>query len=327
LLRLALKPPSSRHRRQPTALAHEHSAKEAFEPGCGGNGLVEVFHLIPVVHVMEQDTVGVAAGQRRKATTAGMNDLHRPGALHAQGVLNHVRRVRMEPGYRSCAEALGKTPRHHARRRVDVIERMVRLPRSRSQPQVPIQSVGHSLRRQIEIHRYIGADDVFDVDHFGVGPETSGDPCQVLPQRENRLDSAEPAGPDEFADGSYGGDRAVLGAGLEHPPISADRLDHLASFPDGYRNGFFAVDVFAGLCRVDRLQRVPVVGRGDHDGVDVGSKEQLAVIVVRCAAFVRAAGAPLGIAFFHAALGVLSPQAIDIANGQDLNRRIACQPR
>ena len=43
---------------------------------------------------------------------------------------------------------------------------------------------------------------------------------------------------------------------------------------------FFAVDVFARLHRPDRRQGVPVVGRGDGNGLDVGIGESLAHILI-----------------------------------------------
>ena len=42
------------------------------------------------------------------------------------------------------------------------------------------------------------------------------------------------------------------------------------------RNGFFDVDIFAGLQGPDAHERVPVVGGGDGDRVEVGRGEELA---------------------------------------------------
>ena len=42
-----------------------------------------------------------------------------------------------------------------------------------------------------------------------------------------------------------------------------------AAFPDVVRDGLFDVNVLAGLHRPDRGQRVPVVGGGDRDRVDL----------------------------------------------------------
>ena len=47
------------------------------------------------------------------------------------------------------------------------------------------------------------------------------------------------------------------------------RFDHLAAFPHGVRRRFLDVDVFAGLERPDRRQRVPVIRGGNHDRIHV----------------------------------------------------------
>ena len=109
LFRLAFKSSACRHRRQPTALADEHPAKISFQPGPGGDGLVKVNHLHPVLHVMEQDPIAIPAGQRWKPAAAGMNDLHRPAVFHPQGVLDHVGGVGMEPGRPKRPRSLRQT--------------------------------------------------------------------------------------------------------------------------------------------------------------------------------------------------------------------------
>ena len=58
-----------------------------------------------------------------------------------------------------------------------------------------------------------------------------------------------------------------------------DLLNQLA-FVDGQRERLFAVDVFSGVHRFDRDLGVPVVGRGDHDRIDVFSIEDLAIVLV-----------------------------------------------
>jgi len=47
------------------------------------------------------------------------------------------------------------------------------------------------------------------------------------------------------------------------------------------RAGFFDVDIFAGLAGPDGHERVPVIGSGDGDGVDVFVFEEPANIDVR----------------------------------------------
>ena len=69
-------------------------------------------------------------------------------------------------------------------------------------------------------------------------------------------------------------------AGLDDAVFGARGVDHAAAFEHGQRQWLLAVDVFAGLAGVDGGQRVPVVGRGDGDGVDVFAVEDAAVVAV-----------------------------------------------
>ena len=72
--------------------------------------------------------------------------------------------------------------------------------------------------------------------------------------------------------------RAAAGSRSARCACCSRRLDHLAAFGDRQRQRLLAVHVLARLAGVDRHQRVPVVGRGDDDGVDVLAVEQLAVV-------------------------------------------------
>ena len=88
-------------------------------------------------------------------------------------------------------------------------------------------------------------------------------------------------------------------AGLDHlhdapvrRPIVVDVVAHLgdalvlergghhgAAFADGVGQRLLDEDVFAGLAGVDGGQRVPVVRRGHHHGVEIFALQQLAEIV------------------------------------------------
>ena len=57
---------------------------------------------------------------------------------------------------------------------------------------------------------------------------------------------------------------------MDDPAAGLGGLDHAAPFMDGERERLLDIDVLAGIARVDRHQRVPMVGAGDDDGVDVG---------------------------------------------------------
>ena len=54
-------------------------------------------------------------------------------------------------------------------------------------------------------------------------------------------------------------------------------------FGDGVRQRLFAVDVFLAPRRFGGHDLVPVVGHGDHHGIDVVAGQQLAIIVVALA--------------------------------------------
>ncbi len=73
---------------------------------------------------------------------------------------------------------------------------------------------------------------------------------------------------------------AALRADLHDALVLARGLDHLAAFPHVVAGGLLDVDVLAGLAGPDGGQRVPVVGRGDGDGVDFLVVEELAHVAV-----------------------------------------------
>ena len=64
-------------------------------------------------------------------------------------------------------------------------------------------------------------------------------------------------------------DPVVLAGGLDHPP----------AFADVVADRLLDVDVLARLAGPDRGQGVPVVRRGDRDGVDVLVVEDLAEVL------------------------------------------------
>ena len=65
---------------------------------------------------------------------------------------------------------------------------------------------------------------------------------------------------------------------LDDAVVLAGRLDHGAAFLDGEADGLLDIDVLAGLAGPDGLQSVPVIRRGDGDGVDVLVLNQLAEV-------------------------------------------------
>src|SRR5262245_26907235 len=61
----------------------------------------------------------------------------------------------------------------------------------------------------------------------------------------------------------------ALRAGLDDFAMFARGFDRLAPFPDVVGNGLFHIDILARLHRPDRGERMPMIGRGDGDGVHV----------------------------------------------------------
>ena len=53
-------------------------------------------------------------------------------------------------------------------------------------------------------------------------------------------------------------------ANLHHAVVLADRLYHLAAFPQGVGTGLLDVHVLAGLAPPDRRQRMPVIRCGNR---------------------------------------------------------------
>ena len=61
---------------------------------------------------------------------------------------------------------------------------------------------------------------------------------------------------------------AALRADLDDAVVAARRFDHQPAFADVVGARFFDIDMLAGFAGEDGGRAVPVVGRGDHDGVD-----------------------------------------------------------
>jgi hypothetical protein len=62
---------------------------------------------------------------------------------------------------------------------------------------------------------------------------------------------------------------ALLHAALKYLLAGADRTGEGGAFFQGVRDRFFKINIFAGCQGVDRHAHMPVVGRGDKDGVDL----------------------------------------------------------
>lgn len=102
----------------------------------------------------------------------------------------------------------------------------------------------------------------------------------AVPPRAGHGDLAQLAGVEVFALGlqiDLAG--ALLHTHLADPVVDARRLHNPWPFFNRQRQRLFHVDVFAGVQRVDGATAVPVVRRGDKNGIDVLGIEQFAVVV------------------------------------------------
>ena len=73
--------------------------------------------------------------------------------------------------------------------------------------------------------------------------------------------------------------RPAVNADLDDPVVLPRRLDHRPALDDRHRQRLLDVDVLARVAGGDHLDGVPVVGRGDHDGVDILAIEDRAEIL------------------------------------------------
>ena len=72
---------------------------------------------------------------------------------------------------------------------------------------------------------------------------------------------------------------ALLRAHLHDARVLVLGLDHGGPFAGVVREGLFDVDILAGGAGVDRNGRVPVIGSGDEDRVDIAAVQDGAVIL------------------------------------------------
>ena len=128
---------------------------------------------------------------------------------------------------------------------------------------------------------------------------------------------------DQFAGAAEVVRRALLAAGLEDASVAPHRVDYRPRFADRQCQRLLAVNVLAGLGRLDRDDRVPVVGRGDDHRVDVVAGQQLAEVIVDSAIIGRAAALLLAVMVVDSFAGRFAPCRIDFAYGQDLDLAVS----
>ena len=152
-----------------------------------------------------------------------------------------------------------------------------RPPRQRPKPHVPIEPVrhGHGLVR---------------------GPRTRHERPR-LAVGIDFLELPDPAVADQLAGLPelavvFG---SLLRPRLVNPPVATGRLDQDLGLLHGNGDRFLAVDILAGSHGHDRHRRRPMIRQRKQHGVDIGTCEDLAEIIVRLHAVVARPAEPLGV--------------------------------
>jgi hypothetical protein len=118
---------------------------------------------------------------------------------------------------------------------------------------------------------------------------------------------------DEFHVAAQRAVGAVLCAVLHDAAVLLGGGDDLAALVDIVRDGFFDVDVLARLAGPDRGEGVPVVGRGDGDGVDVFVLQRVAHVLVELRGLALRVGDELRTLFAHLRIDVAERDVLGVA--------------
>ena len=105
---------------------------------------------------------------------------------------------------------------------------------------------------------------------------------------DDRLDLANPSVADQFDGLPRGGVGSLHLAGLEHPLVLANRLDHHPPLADRVAQRLLAVHVLSGLAGMDAGKVMPMLRSGVDDDFHVLAVQQCAVVLVRLGPIVRA---------------------------------------
>ena len=128
----------------------------------------------------------------------------------------------------------------------------------------------------------------------------------LIPVGLDERDLAQASGIDDLLAEQEVIPAALLRAGLDDLLRGFDDPDHLGAFGDRVRDRLLDVDVLAGGDGVERHRLVPVIGRADHDRVDLAVVEDPAVV-----GHLRGRGpGDLG--------GLKQPRLVDVADGDHL---------
>ena len=134
-----------------------------------------------------------------------------------------------------------------------------RLHRSRTDPEVVVDVIRNNL---LTVH-------LADASTWFVADPTS------------RLDRSEISVSSPLDRRFIGPAGTVLRTGLNHAPMTASRFNHGTPFMEIVTDGLLDIDILAGFTGPDRLQGMPVIGRGQRDGMQVITFQQSSEIDLR----------------------------------------------
>ena len=244
-------------------------------------GFVEELEGVAVV--LERARVAVEGQQRPRVAVerrAGEPEHEAVRVLHHRSHLVwNLAVVLPAVDVREGEDALGLLDPHQLVRGRDEMDEQIGGEAARVVPvETPLEEAA-----QVEVARRRGAEEPLEVHRRwrgvgrdGVVPGARGGVAVDLALDQRHL--PQPAAPDELGCPLRAAHAHVLAADLDHlAALLGGRDERLALFPRmGHR--LLDVDVLAGGQRLLRHLEVPVIGRGDDDGVDVGAGDDLGVV-------------------------------------------------
>ena len=224
--------------------------------------------------------------------------------VHAHHPLRDIQVMRAIGRDAAAGEIPLDVPRHGSRTPLTdwVVAAVEGMVRRRAEPHIPIHPGRWSLRWKIE----------------GLAGS--------VPVAVDVLQRPDPAVLNEAAGGGEVVDRALLEAPLEDPIMATEGIDHDPRFVNREGHGLLAVDVLTGPCGHRRDDRMPSVPRGDQDGIDIRTRQDLAEVLRGRYALVVSTLYLGRVRGFHRVPCVIHAPFVDVAHGDQLQVRVAEHP-
>ena len=244
--------------------------------------------------VFQDDAVGIDEfGPLARARFFRRQNLDRAAAVHAQAPLGDVEVVRAPVGNAPAAELPVAAPGgimlvDPARAQRGVVRPHPGGPH----PKVPVEPRFHRLLGEVARNR------------------------RTAEATLHALDLADRPVEHQLARHAEFFRRSLHRARLQHAPVRVDLPQENERLVDIVRQRLLAIHVLPAAEGRHGDHGVPVVGRGDRDGVDVLAARDLAEVVI-CRAL-AAAPRLLGVVLDDAPLGVVAAGRVHVANRQDL---------